>query len=432
MDRTLAIWEELGLPSGRRGLGVKIAVVDDAIDSSHSSLKLCCTERLNFAPHVKVAFELYGLCDTRQFQAYCNALRRAPRKEAYYRLLAAAVNELVGYDRFPPYETSMVESYGSFYAAQLALEYWKRVEGCRDEQTGRVDLAAVFSRAGLEHVVAGDGRKVWFRRSAAGAVLSNPSRFDHGTHVAAIACGAQEVGGSYTGVAPNATLLALEVGTDILGRSALEYVDDALAYAMHAKADVVNLSLGSPSPDRYTQPRIRELVAAGVLVVAATGNSQAHEGALTAARICYPARNDGVISVGAADTTSADGLVSRAFFSEIGDNLEFLAPGVRVSSAKAGTAADAALKSGTSMAAPYVAGVAALLLSLCNLPPGPARARAVSWALASHCQGTGSSRDKDQSAPFNHREGYGCVLRKCTAARVVEAMSSVPESFRVD
>ena len=196
----------------------------------------------------------------------------------------------------------------------------------------------------------------------AAADVGSDERFGHGTHVAGIAAGnaAQAPGASgYTGIAPEANLVVSRVfGTwgalDSDITAAMDWVSSVAA--THRIASV-NLSLGSYQ-SRYFDCRAftdsiygavtAKLRAAGVAIVAASGN----EGGLI--NIGSPACAEGWVSVGA-----TDGLSRVASFSNVSEELDLLAPGVNIWSALPGDSFNA--MSGTSMAAPVVAGAFAVL-----------------------------------------------------------------------
>lgn len=173
----------------------------------------------------------------------------------------------------------------------------------------------------------------------------------HGTHVAGIAAAtANEIG--ISGVAPHANLLIVRVLDCTDPEGCVGTSNDialGIEYAVDMGARVINLSLGSNTPSETIRAAVYYALENQVIVVAASGNDGA-------ASVSYPAAIPEVIAVGASD--SADGV---AGFSNWGAALDVVAPGQDIWSTVPG--GGWALKSGTSMAAPFVSGVAAILAS---------------------------------------------------------------------
>lgn len=176
----------------------------------------------------------------------------------------------------------------------------------------------------------------------------------HGTHVA----GTIAANGKIKGVAPNAKIMAIKV-CSLNGTCWSDDVARGIRYAADNGAKIVNISLGGSSFATDEKNAIDYATEKGVLVVAAAGNSGPKVNSIN-----YPAAYYKVIAVGATD--AADSIPS---WSSRGNNylstpysveerdIEFAAPGVSVeSTAKNGCYAT---YSGTSMATPHVAGLAA-------------------------------------------------------------------------
>ncbi|MEU6868557.1 S8 family peptidase [Streptomyces sp. NPDC046876] len=172
----------------------------------------------------------------------------------------------------------------------------------------------------------------------------------HGTHVAGT------LGGSVYGVAKEVSLVSVKVA-DCRGDAALSSILGGLNWLVKdaAKAPgtpaVANMSIGG-SRSYALDRAVTKAVAARITftVAAGNGNTDACKGS--------PAAVPAALTVGATD--SAD---RRAPFSSYGRCVDLSAPGVAVTSAWKGSTTALARASGTSMAAPHVAGVAALILA---------------------------------------------------------------------
>ncbi len=173
-------------------------------------------------------------------------------------------------------------------------------------------------------------------------------RQGHGTHVAGTV-GARHDDRGVVGVAPQCRLLIAKVlGDDGSGTS--DRVASGVDWACDSGADILSLSLGSPSPDERLCRAIERAVEKEKFVICAAGNAGRPDS------VDFPARWPTTVAVGSVDR---NGRVSR--FSSRGSEVDICAPGQDVLSTYLN--GGYAKLSGTSMAAPFVTGVVALLLA---------------------------------------------------------------------
>jgi serine protease len=242
--------------------------------------------------------------------------------------------------------------------------------------------------------------------------------FGHGTHVAGTIAQATNNREGTAGVAYGAKIMPLRV-LDSAGTGDSLAIAKAIRYAARRRADVINLSLEFeldvlPSEIPEILAAIRFAHRRGSLIVAAAGNNFGR-------RVAYPARADQVIAVGA---TTRSGC--RSDYSNGGPDLDLVAPGGGVDGEPRATqevdicdpssATDWIFQvtfrgrsvqrfglprgyEGTSMAAPHVSAIAALVIATGKLGPAPSPA-----ALQSHIQAT--ARDLGRPG-FDGRYGHG-------------------------
>ncbi|MGY2127450.1 S8 family serine peptidase [Blastococcus sp. SYSU DS0617] len=169
-------------------------------------------------------------------------------------------------------------------------------------------------------------------------------RDGHGTHVAGTV--AATVGGAIEGVAAGARILPVKV-LDDTGSGTTDSAAAGIVWATDNGADVINMSYGSPWAAAAQTSAIAYARSRGVTVIAAVGNDDL-------SIPFYPAADPGVVAVSAVDQHRA-----KAAFSNFGSYVDLSAPGVGILSSTIDGAQG--FLSGTSMASPHVAGVAALL-----------------------------------------------------------------------
>jgi len=168
--------------------------------------------------------------------------------------------------------------------------------------------------------------------------------FGHGCGVSGIIAANTNNAIGIAGVAPNAQIMPLRV-LDHQGVGSYSDVAAALVYAADHDADIVNLSLGGLYPSNMLSTAIDYAVSNGVTVIAAAGN--------TGGNVLYPAAYDSVVAVAAVDAN-----LELSSFSSYGPEIDLLAPGRDILTTTIN--GNYRAQDGTSFAAPYVSGVAAL------------------------------------------------------------------------
>ncbi|HIK09992.1 MAG TPA: S8 family serine peptidase [Oscillatoriaceae cyanobacterium M33_DOE_052] len=181
----------------------------------------------------------------------------------------------------------------------------------------------------------------------------------HGTHVAGTIAQTTNNGYGVAGVAYQASLMPLKV-LSASGGGTVADIAEAIKFAADNGADVINMSLGGGGESQVMKEAIAYAHNKGVVIIAAAGNSGENSAS-------YPARYTNVIGVSALGPTS-----EKAPYSNFGAGVDISAPGGDKSESEAGGILQNTIDpnsgepvfayfQGTSMAAPHVAGVAALV-----------------------------------------------------------------------
>jgi thermitase len=242
-----------------------------------------------------------------------------------------------------------------FYPIQYGLnqkavpETWKATKGDPNLIVAVVDTGIDYTHPDLQdRVVLGQDFTfrpglIFNRKDKDGPMDDNA----HGTHCAGIIGATANNGIGIAGVAPDVKLMAVKVLGASGGGSQYD-VMKGVAYAVTNGAKVVSMSLGGTATTSVERQFSEAAVQSGALIVAAAGNS--------ADGLGFPAAYPGILSVGATDSGG-----NLAKFSNHDETMGVTAPGVGILSTIPGNTY--AKFSGTSMAAPFVSGVAALVWS---------------------------------------------------------------------
>lgn len=240
------------------------------------------------------------------------------------------------------------EIYGDFQSGQnvpWSIEKFQVDQTWQVSDGGGVTVAVIDSGCDLDHE---DLKNNYVQGKN---FVDNKDPYDdnsHGTHVAGTICARNNSIG-VVGVAPETKIMPIKVfGSD--GRGDNRTVSAAVVWAADHGADILCMSLGSPSRSIDLEKAIDYAITKGSVPFCAAGNGG------EVSSIYYPAKYEQTISIGAVDNK-----LMRAYFTCKGIELDFLAPGFNILSTVPGN--KYALMSGTSMANPFVVGCASLLLS---------------------------------------------------------------------
>ncbi len=232
----------------------------------------------------------------------------------------------------------------------------------------------------------------------------------HGTHVAGIAAGEGEADATYKGVAPEAGLVGIKV-LDSEGSGSMSDIAAGVDWAVQNKdkygIEVINLSLGSSASSDgtdTTSEAVNNAVDEGLVAMVAAGNSGPET-----YTVGSPGAAEKAITVGAAADPGEGGFnladfSSRGYTADERIKPDIVAPGYNITAAEANTGNGYVEYSGTSMATPFTAGTALLLLDA-NPSLTPAQ-------LESHLTGTAEDwgpEGKDIDYGHGLLDGYEAI-----------------------
>jgi serine protease AprX len=258
----------------------------------------------------------------------------------------------------------------------------------------------------------------------------------HGTHVAGIIAGnGLSSNGKYMGVAPKANILGIKA-LDQYGGGSTSDIIAAISYVVETKdkynTKIINISLGTPANNSCDKDPLCKAVdmavKAGLIVIAAAGNSGPKEGT-----ILSPGISRNVITVGAVDDkrTIDPSDDTIAPFSSRGPTIEGLmkpdivAPGVNIKSLSNTKLDSYASLSGTSMATPLVSGSVALLLNKHgNLSPQEIRDR-----ITASCIDLKESKENQGAGMLNLKMLFGDTINKIENNQQVNSIFGESEIF---
>jgi subtilisin family serine protease len=207
-----------------------------------------------------------------------------------------------------------------------------------------------------DHVDFGGRASFGYDAMADAATMQGGDCNGHGTHVAGT------VGGATYGVAKGVSLVSVRV-LDCAGSGSFSGIIAGMDWiATNGQLPAVaNISIGSLVPQRSASvdQAVTNLIAAGVTLSLAAGNGIPNGGVGVDACNNSPGGHPDAITVGATGKTD-----QKTVWSNYGDCVTIFAPGSSIVSADYASATGSSSKSGTSMAAPHVAGAAALYLEL--------------------------------------------------------------------
>ncbi|HLU01250.1 MAG TPA: S8 family serine peptidase, partial [Advenella sp.] len=322
------------------------AIVKSAADRQYNSLELNCA----------IVFDHIGAALIRCEIAAGNAIQMASQ-EAQSNILMVEPERSVRAIAIPSHSPANTAQGGSDPTATWGV---RACGADHSDYTGQgIRLAVLDTGIDLKHQDFAQ-RQIESRSFVAGADVQDAN--GHGTHCAGIAAGnLKPVAGPRYGVAGQAHLYIGKVlGND--GSGGDGSVLDGIDWAVGEGCEIISLSLGSPAKEGDSYSPIFEEVAkralaAGTLIIAAAGNESQRPDYI--APVSHPANCPSIVAVAAIDEHMAIAPFSSGGLQNDGGQVDIAAPGVDVLSSWP-SPKDYNTISGTSMATPFVAGVAAL------------------------------------------------------------------------
>ncbi|MBA3420625.1 MAG: S8 family serine peptidase [Thermoleophilaceae bacterium] len=344
---------------------------------------------------------------------------------------------VVSVERDAPVRALNDSAQAAFGVAEARLDN-PRLDGDRDGRPAsysRRDMVAAVIDTGIDarHRDLNEGKVIAFADCSSGPCRVRRPYDDngHGTHVAGTLAGEGDARADrrLRGVAPGAGLVGVKVlGAGGYGSESrvIAGIDWTIANRARYGLEAANISLASGGcsngTDAMSQAANRA-VAAGLVVTAAAGNSGPRR-----CTIESPAAASGVIAVGTMADFGAGGFFAHPSSARgrPGGTIkpDVMAPGERIVSARRGTSTGYATRSGTSQAAPFVAGVALLMRDAApSLPAGGVSRRikrsAVDWGIGG-ASSTLTSRGPDLDFGWGRLDAYA-ALRSAGAAGLTSA-----------
>jgi len=243
----------------------------------------------------------------------------------------------------------------------------------------------------------------------------------HGTHVAGIIAAVTDNGAGVAGMSWTGPIMPVRV-LDRYGSGEYSDIASGIVYAADNGARIINLSLGGTSPDAMMYDALHYARGKGCLIVAAAGNCGGNDSTsrddcdYTYNPLFYPAAYPETVAVAATDA-----LDQWAEFSEHHDYVDLAAPGTGIYSTWA--SGDYTYETGTSMAAPHVSGLAALVWALRpDLSNREVQRIMEGWAADVNGEGYPG---KDEYLGWGRIDAYLAVLNASRGTTITLA-SSVP------
>lgn len=245
----------------------------------------------------------------------------------------------------PPFEMELVKSMEVNETIDWGLQALGVPDIWKESQGENIKVAVLDTGAALKHPDLKDA--IVATKDFTGDGVEDGQ--GHGTHCSGIVAARHNEEG-VVGVAPKAELIIGKVLNNY-GSGRIKWVVAGMKWAIEQDADIISMSLGSSTGSPELEQACKDVIAANKILIVAAGNEG--EGSDT---IGYPAKYPDVICVGSINREKR-----RSDFSSTGPNLTIMAPGEKILSCYPPD--DFARFSGTSMATPFIAGVAALILA---------------------------------------------------------------------